>query len=364
MEPGSGGSGSAMEPREAPVAQEVRREGGPVFTRRRFLGLAAGLGAAGGGVFSSACGQTRKEESSGGGRRNENERPLVARHVRPGTAGAGLTLEAARARMDRLLAALGDGKDPAATLRRLFRKGERIGIKLNCLAGRGLSPTPALVEALVRGFLEAGWSPDRIVVFERAERELRRAGFPVRREDGVRYLGTDSPGMGYEPMPFCFKTIGSCFTRILTREVEGLVNFGVLKDHDLAGISVGLKNLFGLIHNPNKYHDDNCSPFVAHLAAAPPVREKLRLTLCDGLTAQYKGGPSFKPAYTWKAGILLASTDPVALDAVGAAIIDEKRKAKGAPSLADSGQEPRYLPEARRLGLGEDRLDKIEILDL
>ena len=44
--------------------------------------------------------------------------------------------------------------------------------------------------------------------------------------------------------------------------------FGVVKDHDLAGVSAGLKNWYGVIHNPNKYHDSCCDPYVADVVAA------------------------------------------------------------------------------------------------
>jgi len=27
-----------------------------------------------------------------------------------------------------------------------------------------------------------------------------------------------------------------------------------LKDHDGAGVTIALKNMYGVIHNPNKYH--------------------------------------------------------------------------------------------------------------
>ena len=39
----------------------------------------------------------------------------------------------------------------------------------------------------------------------------------------------------------------------------------VLKDHDLAGVSLAMKNWYGVVHNPNKLHDDDCDPFVADL---------------------------------------------------------------------------------------------------
>jgi hypothetical protein len=237
-----------------------------------------------------------------------------------------------------------------------------VGIKLNCLAGRGLSPQPPLVHALVGGLVAAGVKPDDIIVFERSERELREAGFTIERSKGPFFLGNDSLGMGYENQPRLHKSIGSCFSRILTDEIDALINFGVVKDHNLSGISVGLKNLFGLIHNPNKYHDDNCNPYVAHVLEAPPVRRKLRLNLADGLVAQYQGGPALMKGFTWKPGLFLASCDPVALDAVGASIIEAKRREEGLSSLEEDGRAPTFIETAATCGLGKGSLDEIDLI--
>ncbi len=68
--------------------------------------------------------------------------------------------------------------------------------------------------------------------------------------------------------------IGSCFARLVSTTCTALVSFGVVKDHDLAGVSAGLKNLYGVIHNPNKYHDHNCDPYVADVANHPFVRRQ------------------------------------------------------------------------------------------
>lgn len=313
------------------------------LNRRHFLAAVAGCGAAGLGCLNARCAPA--EEEGGPSRVVMVERPSVLEE---------LTGTEARKLIHDLLEPL--GAVPGARL----KKGDRIGIKLNCLAGRGLSPRPELVFALVDALEEAGHSPKDIIIFERTERELRKAGFEPGTERGPTIAGNDSRGAGFESEPLLFESIGSCFSRILTRRIDALINFGVLKDHDLAGISVGLKNLYGLIHNPNKYHDNHCSPYVAHVAAAPPVRSKLRLTICDGLTAQYQGGPALKKECTWKAGILLASTDPVAIDRVGAELIDAKRKAMGLKTLDESGNFPPYLEVAHRLGLGEHRLEKIQ----
>ena len=127
----------------------------------------------------------------------------------------------------------------------------------------------------------------------------------------------------------------------------------MLKDHDLAGVSAGMKNLYGVIHNPNKYHDNACDPYVADLAAHPVVRERLALTICDGLVAQCQGGPAFVSGWTWNYGGLLAARDPVALDRVAADIIDRRRAVKGLPSLVQAERGPAWIDTAGRHGLGE-----------
>lgn len=338
-------------------------KGGRGTDRRGFMVAIAGWGAAGLGGLNATCSPSGKLEKPA---LRENGESRVVRLDRPEALGetGQVSRDVASSLLGDLLKNLRSGEDAVGMLASLFRPGERVGIKLNCLAGRKLSPTPELVFALTDMLEEAGIEPSDIIIFERTERELRKAGFSINRKSGVRVLGNDSYRNGYDMSPICHGSIGSCFSRILTQEIDGLINLGVMKDHDLAGVSIGLKNLYGLIHNPNKYHDNNCSPYVAHVAAAPPVRNKLRLTICDGLTAQYMGGPAFNPSYTWKAGILLASRDPVALDAVGADIIEEKRRIEGKPSLAESGQSPFYLEEARKSGLGENRLEGIKVLKI
>jgi uncharacterized protein (DUF362 family) len=332
--------------------------------RRRFMALVAGWSAAGCGGLHGACDPPEGKEI--GLSQKDAPLPLVVRLERPSIMEAGnrLNEETASELIEALLSPMAGGQGSEAFLRTLFEPGERVGIKLNCLAGKGLSPRPALVFALIERLQEIGIEPSDIIVFERTERELKRAGFPIRKSksEGARIVGNDSRGAGFEDEPTLFKSIGSCFSRILTRGIDGLINFGVLKDHDLAGVSIGMKNLYGLIHNPNKYHDNQCSPYVAHVAASPPVKEKLRLTLCDGMISQYRGGPALKKDCTWKAGILLASTDPVALDAVGAGIIEAKRRDLEVPTLADTGRFPAFLEEAHRLGLGEHRLDRIRVV--
>lgn len=264
--------------------------------------------------------------------------------------GSGPTPERARQVLERTLAAATGETSGSAAVKRLFGSGDTVGIKLNSLGGPRMSPRPALVEALAVLLREAGVAPERIVAFDRSSRELGRAGFAIRRSGGpFLCFGIDND---YDREPSSHGAIGSCFARLVSTTCTALVSFGVVKDHDLAGVSAGLKNWYGVIHNPNKYHDGNCDPYVADVVSHPYVRGKLRLTVLDGGVAQCHGGPAYRPDATWPLGMVAASTDPVAIDAWAWKVIDEERARRGMPRLADARRAPRFVATAARYGLG------------
>jgi uncharacterized protein (DUF362 family) len=249
-----------------------------------------------------------------------------------------------------------------SAFRHLFRSTDVVAIKVNTLAGRGLSTHPELVRILAEWLEEAGIGANNIVVMDRSDRELELAGFKLNRlHSGVRCLGTNDD---YDWTPREWGDGSSCFSRLLVTDVTALINVGVIKDHDLSGISAGMKNLYGFIHNPNKYHDRGCSPYVAQLAAFPLIRDKLRLTILDGLIAQCHGGPARCPRWVWPWGGVLVSTDPVAIDAVAWKLIEERRQALSLKSLTDEGRTPKWLTVAEQLGLGEASVDRITLVDV
>jgi uncharacterized protein (DUF362 family) len=244
-----------------------------------------------------------------------------------------------------------------AGLRKLFRPSDVVGIKVNCLAGRGLSSRPEVALQLASFLQLAGIPPGRIVIWDRTGRELRSAGF-VTGAAGPRVVGTDGD---YEGQIREWGPSGSRFARLLTEDLTALIDLAVMKDHGLAGVSLGMKNWYGVIHNPNKLHEDGCNPFVPHLSAFPLIREKLRLTVIDGTTAQCHGGPGVSPAWAFAYQGFLASTDIVAADAVGWRTLEARRKELGLKTYAAEGREPRYILDAQRMGLGVADAARIEV---
>ncbi len=255
------------------------------------------------------------------------------------------------------------GKTAAEVWRTLFSAQDLVAVKLNCLAGKGLSPHPELVRQIVAGIQTAGVPANRIILFDRLDEDLKRAGFRLQKNRGnVLCAGNDS--FGYSPDLLVFRSIGSLVSRVLTDYATAIVNVPVLKDHGIVGFSGGLKNFFGVIHNPNKYHLNVGDPYVPDLCAHPLIKNKLRLTIFDAINAQYDGGPPYIPQFVWPFNGILVATDPVAADFVGWQIIEEKRHEMGLPSLKQVHREPRYIFTAadseHRLGLADP--SRIEVV--
>jgi len=249
-------------------------------------------------------------------------------------------------------------------LARLFARNDRIGIKVNTIGGRKISTRPELSLSLAELLIKNG-QPDRnIVIWDRTNRELREAGYSLSdRPNGLKVFATDTAGAGYEAEIISHRNIGSLFSTIQTNFVTASISLAILKDHGLAGVTAGMKNYFGAIHNPNKYHDSHCDPYIAELFESGPIKDKHRLSILDALVVQYHRGPSYHTQWAERSGSLIFSLDPVAADAVGWRLIEELRSKKGLPSLKEEDREPVYLTTAEKLGLGRAGSDSIEIIE-
>jgi uncharacterized protein (DUF362 family) len=232
-----------------------------------------------------------------------------------------------------------------AAWRHIAGPGDTVSLKVNTLGGRGISTNIELVNAVCERLQQAGVKPANIVVWDRDSEELERVGFRIAiGGDRVQCYGTDR--VDYEDDLSAWGSVGSRLSKILTRSSSVLINLPVLKDHDGAGVTIALKNMYGVIHNPNKYHPNGCDPYVADLNMLPDIRSRMKLIICDATTAMYEGGPAFKPEHSWKCNSLLVSQDPVALDSTGWQMIERKRAEMGLKTLEADQRAPRYIATA------------------
>ena len=246
--------------------------------------------------------------------------------------------------------------------KKVVKPGEVIGLKVNCLSGLG-STNVELVEIICEKLLQVGIKKNDIVIWDRQNSDLEDGKFKIRYDNnGIKSIGNDI--LGFENDFETFGSSASLVCQTLTRVCDGVINLPVLRDHGIAGVTIAMKNMFGAIHNPNKFHLNVGNPYIPDVYSYPSIKNKVRLTICDATTAQYEGGPSFMPHWRWNYGGLIIGTDPVALDYTGWQIIEKERKNRGLKSLKEIGREPTYIATAADTNhkLGTNNPKNIELI--
>jgi uncharacterized protein (DUF362 family) len=267
--------------------------------------------------------------------------------------------------LDRAMAAYTGRDHPVEAWKLIAPAGKVIGLKVNGLGGRGISTHDVLVLAIAERLQQAGVKPGNILAWERDARSLEVCGLTINTDPSrVRCFGSDVSG--YEDQPVAFGSTKVRLSKILTRECDMVINVPILKDHDQAGVTFSMKNMYGVIDNPYELHGGGCNPAVADLNCIPTVRDKVRFTIGDAATAIYEGGPGYRPEHIWQPNALIVGEDRVAVDHTAWQIIERKRAEVGLSTLDADGRPPRYIATAadaaHRLGSNDPRrINLVEI---
>jgi len=122
-----------------------------------------------------------------------------------------------------------------------------------------------------------------------------------------------------------------------------IISVPKLKPHRQAGVTLSLKNMMGALASKGTMHVGSLSKNIVDLASVL----KPSLSVVDGIIAGEGHESSGKPV---EMNLVIAGTDPVAVDAVGAAVI------------GISPGEVKHLVLAEKKGLGTSDLEQITIL--
>lgn len=229
-----------------------------------------------------------------------------------------------------------------------------VGLKVNGLGGPFMATKHELIRAVIVSLTDAGIKPGNIIVFDRYRDHLKAVVQQSRLEDlGVRVISSEDKEGGFEEKETVYGSASTHLTKILTEKITAMINMPIVKDHQISGTTVSLKNLsHGLTDKPWEFHANHCDPYIAHVNAMPEIVKKHRLVIMDGLLGCCDGGPGHRPEGVVKYESLLFATDRVAIDTVATEKIEAARKQKGFPSLAAAGRPPQYLLTAEKVGLG------------
>ncbi|MDI6878394.1 MAG: DUF362 domain-containing protein [Desulfitobacteriaceae bacterium] len=138
-------------------------------------------------------------------------------------------------------------------------------------------------------------------------------------------------------------------------EADKIINVPVLKTHNQAKVSLGIKNLKGVLHRKSKMFCHGLGEFDL-LSTFPRIIEKLpvALTVIDGVYTLEKG-----PGHTGKAyrkNLLIASQDPFACDLVGAEVLGYK--GEDVPYLKDFAERSGHSLNLNDIDIKGEDLDK------
>lgn len=251
--------------------------------------------------------------------------------------------------------AVEEGLNLLGGISRFIRPGERIVIKPNVLIGtdpqKCVTTHPALFKAVGRLLREAdasvyyGDSPS----FGKCEWNMKRAGLKqVADESGMKLADFDN-GKAVSHKAALLNKRFVIANGVL--DSDGLISLPKLKAHQLTRFTGAIKNQFGCVPGilKGEYHVKLADPYdFATMLVDLNTLIRPRLYIMDGIIAMEGNGPrSGKPR---KLGVLLFSSDPVALDSVACKIID----------LA-----PEFVPTSapgERAGLGTYHYENIEII--
>ncbi len=244
-------------------------------------------------------------------------------------------------------------------LSRFVKRGQRVVIKPNMSFARSpdfaATTHPQVVASLARGCVEAGASEVLVLdhTLQRAELCLDRTGI----RDACRGIPTVQV-LAVQDRKF-FREIripqGKVLQKVdVVRDILDdavLISVPVAKSHSTTGVSLGLKGLMGLIWDRESFHAQfDISQGIADLATV--IRP--RLTVLDATRALASGGPG-GPGDVKKPNLVIAGTDPVAVDAYGVGIV---------PWYGQNfkGRQVEHLFIAHQRGLGAIDVEKLRVI--
>lgn len=222
-------------------------------------------------------------------------------------------------------------------------KGDAVALKPNVvtgkLSGRGVTTDPRIMEALIKLAFEGG--AGEVLIVEGSgygtptSEALELSGMTeVAERNGASVIDVDEDEVVEvevpDPLILDKIPVSRCFY-----EADVRVNVPVMKTHDQMLMTLGMKNMKGVIQKPSKrlFHRIGLAKAIVDLNVAVP----LDLTVVDAINAMEGLGPSFGEIV--EMDVVMASNDVYSLDVIGAQV------------MGFAPREVEYLKQAAEKGL-------------
>lgn len=273
---------------------------------------------------------------------------------------------------------------------------KKVGLKINTRGRAGLSTPPELIRAIVVALQARGYKRECILIIDDSTYNLRQSGIlPPVSQSSAHFEGCpvialdteefyDSEWFYDSPLPPAFQeetqfidskdnlprfpdssqARKSLLPIPLIHEVDFWINLAVATDDPSLGVDGTMANAsLWNVSNSRRFlvNQATASAAVAEILAIPELEERLLLHFVSLNQFQFIGGPYFNSYYTRSEPLIWMSSDPVALDRLIYERINSIRLLEGFPEI---NPVPRQLAFAASLGLGEDALERIQVIKL
>jgi len=283
-----------------------------MITRRNFLRVAAGA-AMTTTMGSGILGEVRAEPTA---------KVVLVRNAEVLGPQDKVQEEILRSMLDEAVKSLLGASGPLEAWQKLFKSSDVVGVKSNSW---NRLPTPRELEAAIkRRLLDVGVAEKNISI--------------------------DDRGVLNNP---------------IFLNSSALVNARPLRTHHWSGVGTCLKNYIQFVPDPPSYHDEGCSP-LGKIWTYPIVKGKTRLNILSCLTPQFygRGANFFDRRYVWPYKGLIVGTDPVAVDAVGAHLLQTKRIGFFGEDRALDVPPVHIIVADKKYHLGVSDLGRIQLIKL
>ena len=281
-----------------------------VITRRTFLKGTAAL------VLAGGLGGVKPSQAAAAAR----SKVILVRDAHATGPGGEINGPVLQSMLDEAVRLIAGERNAQVAWKTLITKSDIVGIKTN--VWRHL-PTPAeMEEALKQRVIETGVSEKNVAV--------------------------DDRGIRMNPVFI---------------NATALINVRPLRTHHWAGVGTCLKNYIMFAPKPSEYHPDGCSE-LGRIWTLPEAKGKTRLNILVALTPQFygRGANFFDRRYVWPYNGIIVSTDPVAVDTIGAELLRLKRIAHFGEDKALDVTPVHITVADRKYGLGVSDLKRIDLI--
>jgi hypothetical protein len=282
-----------------------------IFTRRDFLRSAAGTAVAA-ALGPGLLGEAQAEPTA---------KVVLIRNAEV-LAQPDKMQEILQSMLDEAVKTLLATDQPLEAWRKLIKSSDVVGVKTNEWAKL---PTPKALEgAIKRRLLDVGVAEENMSIADR----------------------------GVLDNPIFLKT-------------TALVNVRPLRTHHWSGVGTCLKNYIQFDPDRPSFHAEACTA-LGKIWTYPIVQGKTRLNILSALTPQFygRGANFFDTRYVWSYRGLIVGTDPVAVDTVGAHLLQVKRIAFFGEDRAMDVPPTHILVADKKYHLGVSDLSRIQVIKL